>query len=95
MKALKGLVKSLLILVAISLIWRWSSHKLTLPCPTWLSSLLNSRWPDRLLETQTTLDRIGFQPGQRVLEILPGPGRSLIPAAKRVLPGGEVFWLDI
>lgn len=24
-----------------------------------------------------------------VLEIGPGPGRSLIPAARRVLPGGE------
>jgi ubiquinone/menaquinone biosynthesis C-methylase UbiE len=50
---------------------------------------------DKLAGTQTTLDRIGLQPGQRVLEIGPGPGRLLIPAARRVLPGGEVVGLDI
>ena len=49
----------------------------------------------RVLGTQTTLDRIGPQPGQRVLEVGPGPGRLLIPAARRVLPGGEVVGLDI
>ena len=95
MKALKVLVKSLLILVSIGLIWRWLSRNRSLPCPTWLASMLDSRWSDRLLGTQTTLDRIGLRPGQRVLEIGPGPGRLLIPAAKRVLPGGEVFGLDI
>ena len=95
MKALKVLVKFLLILVGIGLIWRWLSRNRSLPCPTWLASMLDSRWSDRLLGTQTTLDRIGLRPGQRVLEIGPGPGRLLIPTAKRVLPGGEVFGLDI
>lgn len=57
--------------------------------------MLESRWSDGLLGTQKTLDRIGLQPGQRVLEIGPGPGRLLIPAAHRVLPGGEVVGLDI
>lgn len=50
---------------------------------------------DRVLSTEITLNRIGLRPGQRVLEIGPGPGRLLIPAAKCVLPGGEVVWLDI
>ena len=35
------------------------------------------------------------RPGQRVLEIGPGPGRLLIPAARRVLPGGEAIGIDI
>ncbi len=95
MKAQKVLVKSLLILVGTGLIWRWLSRNRSLPCPTWLASMLDSRWSDRLLGTQTTLDRIGLRPGQRVLEIGPGPGRLLIPAAKRVLPGGKVIGLDI
>lgn len=95
MKALKILIKSLLFLVGVSLIWRWLSRNRSLPCPTWLASMLDSRWSDRLLGTQTTLDRIGLQPGQRVLEIGPGPGRLLIPAARQVLPEGEVFGLDI
>jgi ubiquinone/menaquinone biosynthesis C-methylase UbiE len=38
---------------------------------------------------------MGLRPGQRVLEIGPGPGRILIPAAKRVLPGGEAVGIDI
>jgi ubiquinone/menaquinone biosynthesis C-methylase UbiE len=45
--------------------------------------------------TQATLDRLGLRPGQRLLEVGPGPGRLLIPAARCVLPGGEVIGLDI
>jgi len=48
-----------------------------------------------LLGTYTTLDRIGLQPGQRILEIGAGNGRLLIPAAMRILPGGEAVGLDI
>jgi len=48
-----------------------------------------------LLGTQTTLARIGLHPGQRVLEIGPGTGRLLIPAARVVQPDGEVVGLDI
>lgn len=83
-----------LILVAGSMWWRWKSRRHSLPCPTWLSVLVSHRF-DGLLGTQTTLDRLGLQPGQRVLEIGPGTGRLLIPAAKRVLPGGEAVGLDI
>jgi ubiquinone/menaquinone biosynthesis C-methylase UbiE len=31
----------------------------------------------------------------RIVEIGPGPGRILIPAAKRILPGGEAIGIDI
>ena len=33
--------------------------------------------------------------GSVFLEVGPGPGRLLIPAARRVLPGGEVVGIDI
>lgn len=95
MKALRILLLSLLALVGASLIWRWFSRRRSLPCPTWLSGLVEGPVMDRVLGTQTTLDRIGLKPGQRVLEIGPGPGRLLIPAVRRVLPGGEVIGLDI
>lgn len=95
MKILKFLLLSILTLVGVSLIWRWMSRKRTLPCPTWMANLLDSSWSDWLLGTQTTLDRIGLKPDQKVLEVGPGPGRLLIPAAKRVQPGGEVVGLDI
>lgn len=95
MKTLRALLLTFLAVIGISLIWRWLSRNRSLPCPTWLAGLLDSSWSDRLLGTQATLDRIGLQPGQRVLEIGPGPGRLLIPAARRVSPGGDVVGLDI
>ena len=94
-KALCALVLCLLAVVGINLVWRGFSRRRSLPCPTWLAGILESPWMDRLIGTQTTLDRMGLQPGQRVLEVGPGPGRLLIPAARRVSPGGEVVGLDI
>jgi SAM-dependent methyltransferase len=76
-----------------SLWWRRSSRQRPLPCPARIAWSIDNPLADRLLGTQTTLDRIGLKPGQRVLEV--GPGRLLIPAARRVLPGGEVVGLDI
>jgi ubiquinone/menaquinone biosynthesis C-methylase UbiE len=56
---------------------------------------LESAFYQRVTGTAKTLERIGLKPGQRVLEIGPGPGRLLLPAAQRVLPGGEVVGIDI
>ncbi|MAS35497.1 MAG: hypothetical protein CL610_15910 [Anaerolineaceae bacterium] len=92
---LKTIGLLLLTVVSVNLWWRWASRRRSLPCPTWLASSLESAVMDRLMGTKATLDRIGLQPGQRVLEVGPGPGRLLIPAAKRVSPGGEVVGLDI
>ncbi len=95
MMILKILSSLLIMLVIGNLWWRWASRRRSLPCPTWLAASLESPLMDWLAGTQTTLDRLGLQPGQRVLEIGPGPGRLLIPAARRVLPGGEAVGLDI
>jgi Mycolic acid cyclopropane synthetase len=74
--------------VVFSLGWRWASRIWSLPCP----SLTAWRFDNPLIRglTRTTLDRLGLRPGQRILEIGPGPGRLLIPAAQRVLPGVTV-----
>jgi len=95
MKVLIILGISFLILIAVNLWWRWTSRRRSLPCPTIFAGSLENPLFERLIGTQATLDRIGLRPGQRVLEIGPGPGRLLIPAARRVLPGGEVVGLDI
>jgi ubiquinone/menaquinone biosynthesis C-methylase UbiE len=92
---LKTIGLLLLTVVSVNLWWRWASRRRSLPCPTWLASGLESPIMDRLMGTKTTLDRIGLQAGERVLEVGPGPGRLLIPAANRVSPGGEVVGLDI
>ena len=58
----------LLVLATVNLWWRWLSRRHSLPCPTWFSWGLESSLMDRILGTQATLDRIGLQPGQWVLE---------------------------
>ena len=81
--------------VVIFVGWRWASRVWSLPCPSLVGWALESPFYGRITGTEKTLERIGLQPGQRVLEIGPGPGRLLIPAAQRVLPGGEVVGIDI
>jgi precorrin-6B methylase 2 len=75
--------------------WRWASRKWSLPCPSLLAWSLDNSLVQRSPLTLRTLDQIGFHPGEKVLEIGPGPGRLLIPAAQRVTPGGEVVGIDI
>jgi ubiquinone/menaquinone biosynthesis C-methylase UbiE len=81
--------------ILASLAWRTASHYRSLPCPTALAWLLDNPLAGRVLGTQSTLQWMGLRPGQRVLEIGPGPGRLSIPAARQVLPGGEVVGLEI
>ena len=88
-------VALLAICAAISLTWRWGSRRTLLPCPSSMAWMLQGSFVDWWTATARTLDRIGLQPGNRVLEVGPGPGRLLIPAAERVLPGGEVVGLDV
>ena len=75
--------------------WRWASRVWSLPCPSVVGWALESQFYGRITGTETTLKRIGLKPGQRVLEIGPGPGRLLLPAAQQVLPGGDVVGIDI
>ena len=82
-------------LVLVSLLWRWASRLKSLPCPTLLAWFLESPIAQRLNGTAVTLERIGLRPGQSVLEFGPGPGRLLIPAAARVLPGGKVCGIEL
>ena len=85
----------LTLIVAANIAWRWTSRRRSLPCPSWLSWGVEGPFFSWLLRTETTLDRIHLHPGQRILEIGPGPGRLLLPAARRISPGGEAVGIDI
>ena len=86
-------IATTVILVVVG--WRGASRVFSLPCPSAFGWALESPLYERLTGAETIVDRIGLKPGQRVLEIGPGPGRLLIPAARRVLPGGQVVGIDI
>ena len=81
--------------LALALGWRWASRRWSIPCPAFLAWSLESPFFQRFNGTRITLDRLGLRPGQKVLEIGPGPGRLLIPAAQRVQPDGAAIGIDI
>jgi ubiquinone/menaquinone biosynthesis C-methylase UbiE len=81
--------------IVVSVGWRWASRIWSLPCPSLIGWVLESPFYGRIIGTEKTLARIGLRPGLHVLEIGPGPGRLLIPAAQKVLPGGKAVGIDI
>jgi ubiquinone/menaquinone biosynthesis C-methylase UbiE len=94
-KTFYGLLVLLTGLIGAGLWWRWASRRRQLPCPSWLAWLLDNPLTEAVAGTRTTLDRIGLQPGEHVLDVGSGPGRLSIPAAQRVGPGGRVVALDV
>jgi ubiquinone/menaquinone biosynthesis C-methylase UbiE len=63
------------------------------PCPASLSWLVDN--PLRRRYMRPVLDRIGIQPGERVLELGPGPGAFTVGAAQRVGHEGRLIVVDI
>jgi ubiquinone/menaquinone biosynthesis C-methylase UbiE len=82
-------------LAVISIGWRYASRVWSIPCPSLLAGTLESSFFQRFNGTRVTVERLGLKPGMRILEIGPGPGRLLIPAARRIQPGGEAVGIDI
>lgn len=75
--------------------WRYASRRWSFPCPSYLSWAVDGPLVDIVAGTNITLDRMGLQPGMTVVEIGPGPGRLLLPAARRVLPGGRAIGVEL
>jgi SAM-dependent methyltransferase len=63
------------------------------PCPFALAWIVDN--PLRRRYMAKALDRIGIQPGERVLELGPGPGTFSVEAARRTDPGGTLVAVDI
>ena len=89
------IVGAIAVLVLFGFAWRWASRVWSLPCPSLLGWSLEGSFADWIAGTNTTLERLRLKPGQTILEIGPGPGRLLIPAAWRVLPDGRAIGVDI
>jgi ubiquinone/menaquinone biosynthesis C-methylase UbiE len=93
--ALATLVILVLLFVAISILWRFASRRFALPCPALLAGTLEGSVADFFAGTEKTLERMRLAPGQTILEVGPGPGRLLIPASFRILPGGKAIGIDL
>jgi ubiquinone/menaquinone biosynthesis C-methylase UbiE len=63
------------------------------PCPAALSWLVHN--PLRRRYMRPVLDRVDIQPGERVLELGPGPGAFTVDAARRAGPQGRIVAVDI
>lgn len=91
-----GAVIVLVVLYAVQhFAWRWASRRWSLPCPSALSWAVDGPLVDFFAGTTTTLDRMDLKPGMTIIEIGPGPGRLLLRAARRVLPGGKVIGVEL
>lgn len=63
------------------------------PCPCALAWLVDN--PIRRRYMSRVLDRTGIQPGERVLELGPGPGTFTVEAARQTEPDGALVAVDI
>lgn len=89
---LLGVVGATAVLTAIL---RFLSRRQSLPCPAWLTILLENPYMNSVAGAEKILDRMALEPGMKVLDVGCGPGRLTIPAAKRVGPAGAIVALDI
>jgi tRNA A58 N-methylase Trm61 len=82
--------------VLIGLIWRLSSHRHTLPCPSWLGWMVEMDNPfTETNRAHVITGYLGLEPAMKVLDAGCGPGRLTLPLAQAVGPQGEVLAMDI
>lgn len=83
------------LLLVVFVIWRFASRRRSLPCPVWLSWLVEVDNPFAKTSRATVIvENLDLEPGMMVLDIGCGPGRVAIPIAKRVA-NGQVVAVDI
>jgi ubiquinone/menaquinone biosynthesis C-methylase UbiE len=80
----------------VGIVWRLSSRRTSLPCPSWLAWLLEIENPfAKNYNASSIIQQLDLEPGMRVLDAGCGPGRVTIPLAKALYPQGEVVAIDI
>ena len=82
--------------VLVATIWRFASRRESLPCPVWLSWLVELDNPfTKTNRAAFIVDTLGLSPGMVVLDAGCGPGRLTVPLGQSVGPSGQVVALDI
>ena len=84
------------IVVIIAIIWRFSSNRTSIPCPSWLGWLVELDNPIlRNNSAREIISHLELRPGLKVLDFGCGPGRLTIPIAKQIGLSGTVTAFDI
>jgi ubiquinone/menaquinone biosynthesis C-methylase UbiE len=82
--------------LGVFILWGVASHRRKIPCPTWLSWMVERDNPFAKNNTAPEIIRsLDLRPGMKVLDAGCGPGRLIIPIAERIGPAGEVTAMDI
>src|SRR5690349_7011514 len=76
--------------VGVSLAWRFASRRYTLPCPHWLTVLLENPFMNTAAGSAAILDRLAIQPGMKLLDV--GTGRGESPCLPHSGLGQQARW---
>ena len=83
------------LLLVVFVMWRFASRRRSLPCPPWLSWLVEVDNPfAKTARAAVIVENLALEPGMTVLDVGCGPGRVAVPIAKRVA-NGQVVAVDI
>jgi ubiquinone/menaquinone biosynthesis C-methylase UbiE len=80
-----------IVLKIVARITHWAGY--SVPCPPAFSWYFESRF--RKWYMRPVLDRLGIRPGDKILELGPGPGAFTVDAARRAGPEGRLIVIDI
>ena len=90
------LIILILLFLIIALLWWLATRRYTIPCPVWMSNLLDSPHAGGMsARTRKTIQHLDLRAGMNVLDAGCGPGRLTIPFAQIVGSCGEVTAVDL
>lgn len=89
-------IASVTLLILWLLAYLVLSRRRSMPCPTWLSWLVELDNPfTKTNRAATIIQHLALEPGMAVLDAGCGPGRLTVPAARQVGPDGSIVAADI
>jgi ubiquinone/menaquinone biosynthesis C-methylase UbiE len=91
-----SLVGIVLVVIVVFVTWHFASRRHSLPCPVWLSWLVELDNPfTKTNRAAIIIEHLDIIPGMTVLDMGCGPGRVTVPAAEKVGQQGKVVAVDI